>query len=267
MPTRIATCSPFRSARSSRRCCSRARSCWRRARFPAGSSRSPLDCGMMRAAFAAAGMTEIAYAAAVAIEPLAVLAAAWLVHRATPLAGGALSQRLLAPSLVVLAALGALHDAWFDPRIADSARPARDLDGGGAAALRRADPLGVGARPARSAARREELEERVDGANRGAGSRTRAPAADRRAAQRRGRAARSEERYRVVSELGSDLAFGFRIDLDDHMYDGWVTDAYSRITGYTLDELTGHRVAPAHPPGRSRSPPATVRGDSRRTDP
>ena len=68
---------------------------------------------MMRAALAAAGMTEIAYAAAVAIEPLAVLAAAWLVHRATPQAGGALSQRLLAPSLVVLAALGALHDAWL----------------------------------------------------------------------------------------------------------------------------------------------------------
>ena len=50
---------------------------------------------------------------------------------------------------------------------------------------------------------------------------------------------KSQERYRVVSELGSDLAFGFRIDQDEHMREGWVTDAYSRITGYTLDELAG----------------------------
>ena len=47
----------------------------------------------------------------------------------------------------------------------------------------------------------------------------------------------SEERYRVVSELGSDLAFGFRVDLTDTVHDGWVTDAYTRITGYTLAEL------------------------------
>jgi PAS domain S-box-containing protein len=70
-----------------------------------------------------------------------------------------------------------------------------------------------------AAANRGELEERV--------------------MERTAELARSEERYRVVSELGSDLGFGFRIDLDDQMYDGWVTEAYSRITGYALDELKG----------------------------
>ena len=69
--------------------------------------------GLLRSAFAAAGMPGVAYLAALAIEPPVVLAAAWLVHRATPQAGSAVSQRLLAPSLVVLAVVGAIHDAWI----------------------------------------------------------------------------------------------------------------------------------------------------------
>ena len=62
---------------------------------------------------------------------------------------------------------------------------------------------------------------------------------------------RSEERYRVVSELGSDLAFGFRVDSKGDVSDGWVTDAYARITGYTLPELRGTGwLALLHPEDR-----------------
>jgi signal transduction histidine kinase/ActR/RegA family two-component response regulator len=69
--------------------------------------------GLLRSAFAAAGMPGIAYLSAMVVEPPVVLAAAWLVHRATRTAGVALSQRLLAPSLVALAVVGAIHDAWI----------------------------------------------------------------------------------------------------------------------------------------------------------
>jgi PAS domain S-box-containing protein len=178
-----------------------------------------LCLGMMRAALAALGLSEIAYAAALAIEPPAVLMAAWLVHRATPPTDAVLSQRLLAPSMLVLAAVGVVHDAWLIH--------ASQIPPGLLAMWTAAVPplFGIqiyaewerGRRALQRA--RDELEERV--------------------AARTAELAQSEERYRVVSELGSDLGFGFRIDLDDHMYDGWVTDAYSRITGYTLEELKG----------------------------
>jgi PAS domain S-box-containing protein len=182
--------------------------------FPAA-----LVFGTMRAAFASAGMSDVAYTAALAIEPPAVLMAAWIVHCATPPEGAALSQRLLAPSLVVLAAVGAVHDAWLIR--------ATQIPPGLLAMWTVAVPPLFGLqvyaeweRGRRLLQRaREELEERV--------------------VARTAELAQSEERYRVVSELGSDLAFGFRIDRNDHMDDGWVTDAYSRITGYTLDELKG----------------------------
>jgi len=183
--------------------------------FPAA-----LAYGVMRAGLAAAGMPEVSYVAALVIDPLAVLATAWVVHRATPQIGVALSQRLLAPSLVALAALGALHDAWL--------MHAPQIPSGLLAIWIVAVPplFGVqihsewerGRRLLQRA--REELEERV--------------------MARTAELAQSEERYRVVSELGSDLAFGYRIDLNDHLHDGWVTDAFSRITGYTLEELKGN---------------------------
>jgi PAS domain S-box-containing protein len=175
--------------------------------------------GLLRSALAAAGLPSIAYLVALAVEPPVVLAAAWVVHRATPRTGVALSQRLLAPSLVVLAVVGAIHDAWI--------ASAPQVPPGLLVMWVVAVPPLFGAqihseweRGRRLLQRaREELEERV---------------LERTAALRK-----SEERYRVVSELGSDLAFGFLLDRDERISEGWVTDAYSRITGYKMDELSG----------------------------
>ncbi|MEP7190707.1 MAG: ATP-binding protein, partial [Roseiflexaceae bacterium] len=47
----------------------------------------------------------------------------------------------------------------------------------------------------------------------------------------------SEERYRVISELVSDYAFAYHIDPDGVAVMEWITDAFTRITGYTLAEL------------------------------
>jgi two-component system, cell cycle sensor histidine kinase and response regulator CckA len=48
----------------------------------------------------------------------------------------------------------------------------------------------------------------------------------------------SEERHRVVSELVSDYAFSYQIAADGTVTLEWVTDAMTRITGYTRDEMS-----------------------------
>ena len=47
----------------------------------------------------------------------------------------------------------------------------------------------------------------------------------------------SEARYRHISELTSDFAFGFRVQPDGSLRCEWVTEAMERMTGYTLADL------------------------------
>src|SRR6266536_3279412 len=47
----------------------------------------------------------------------------------------------------------------------------------------------------------------------------------------------SEARYRNISELTSDFAFGFRVEPDNSMRCEWVTEAMERMTGYSLADL------------------------------
>jgi len=46
-----------------------------------------------------------------------------------------------------------------------------------------------------------------------------------------------EERYRNISELVSDYAYSFRLEPDGQAVLEWVTDAFTRITGYTPAEM------------------------------
>lgn len=58
---------------------------------------------------------------------------------------------------------------------------------------------------------------------------------------------RSEERYRIASEMTSDFTFGFRILPDGYICRDWTTEAFTRITGYepeTLDSLGWWRLFP-----------------------
>ncbi|MEZ4672020.1 MAG: PAS domain S-box protein [Anaerolineae bacterium] len=48
---------------------------------------------------------------------------------------------------------------------------------------------------------------------------------------------KSEERYRIISELISDYAYYFRVDPDGTREREWVTDSMVNVTGYTPDEL------------------------------
>lgn len=47
----------------------------------------------------------------------------------------------------------------------------------------------------------------------------------------------SEERYRLISELISDFAYACRIEPDGRMTSIWATDAFSRITGFSFEQL------------------------------
>lgn len=46
----------------------------------------------------------------------------------------------------------------------------------------------------------------------------------------------SEARYRIVSELTSDYAYSDRVEADGSIIPEWITDSFTRITGYTLAE-------------------------------
>ncbi len=47
----------------------------------------------------------------------------------------------------------------------------------------------------------------------------------------------SEERYRIISDLISDYAYSYRVDPDGHITTDWITDSFSRVTGYTSEEI------------------------------
>jgi PAS domain S-box-containing protein len=47
----------------------------------------------------------------------------------------------------------------------------------------------------------------------------------------------AENRYRILSELTSDFAFGCRIRSDGKVLVEWISDAYTRVTGWTKEEL------------------------------
>jgi PAS domain S-box-containing protein len=179
-----------------------------------------LALGVARSVLAEWDGVPSAYWAGLVTDVPAWLAAAAYVQRAVPKEGASVVQRTLAPALFGLAGLTAGFIVWV-------------ASGGG---LRWAVSLGIVTMPfflglqlragavwARRALERE-IEERT---------------AELAAVNASLRA--SEERYRTVSELGSDLSFGFRMRGDGSVVGGWVTDAFEEITGYALDELSRER--------------------------
>jgi PAS domain S-box-containing protein len=208
-----------------------------------------LALGLARAGLVAAGLPSAAYGVSLALEPFAVLAAGLVAARATPAADSSWAEHLLGPAFVVLAATGVVHLAWL--------RLAEQVPSGLFALWTLTAPpvlfIQVQAdweRTRRDLRRsRERLEERV--AERTAelaqaNASLRAEVAERRSAEEALR--RSEERYRTISELGSDLSFSFRIDPAGGAHGEWVTDAFRRLTGFRPEEMTDARwLALIHP--------------------
>jgi PAS domain S-box-containing protein len=217
--------------------------------IPAWLLPAALALGIARAGFAAASLASAAYAVSLVLEPIAVLAAGRIAARAAPSAGATWAERLLGPAFAALAVAGGVHLAWLGA--------AKDLSPGLFALWTLTAPpilfVQVQAdweRTRRELRRaRERLEERV--AERTselarANASLRAEIAERGAAEEALR--RSEERYRTVSELGSDLSFSFWIDGEGRPHGEWVTDAFRRLTGFRPSEMGGARwLALIHP--------------------
>lgn len=55
------------------------------------------------------------------------------------------------------------------------------------------------------------------------------------------RIAESEDRYRAISEIASDYAFSIRVRPDGSFAPEWVSESFSELTGYVLDELGGEQ--------------------------
>ncbi|MEN8159318.1 MAG: ATP-binding protein [Myxococcota bacterium] len=195
-----------------------------------GLFRIALVLGVARSVGAEAFGLAPAYWAGLATDVPAWLAAAVFVGRAVPKERASLAQRTVAPALVGLAVLTVGFIAWV-------------ATGGG---LRWAVGVGIVTMPfflgiqLRAGADwvRQELERAI-------AERT----AELAAVNVSLRA--SEERYRTVSELGSDLSFGFRVRSDGTVEGEWVTDAFESITGYSGDELSPEEVVEViHPEDR-----------------
>jgi PAS domain S-box-containing protein len=62
----------------------------------------------------------------------------------------------------------------------------------------------------------------------------------------------SEERYRIISELSSDYAYSYRVNRDGNVELDWITQAFTRITGYAAEELEAGVLLPlVHPEDRA----------------
>jgi PAS domain S-box-containing protein len=193
---------------------------------------------LVRAALAQAGYSEVAFSIGLLLEPAGEIAAAFVLLPLMSQDNATFAQRALSPLFVVMALLdaaggvSALQGDPLPPLLLWSwAAAAPPVIAGqiGAAAQRRLEDEEL---------RRTELAERVSERTQQLAAANRsleAEVAGRRSAEIRLRA--SQHRYRLVSELSSDLSFAFRVTPDGRLAHEWVTDAFTRMTGYTRAEF------------------------------
>jgi PAS domain S-box-containing protein len=198
-----------------------------------------LGLGALRSGVLGLGFEPAAYLSGFATDLPALLVAAWFARRAIPSPESSATQRLLPAALVVLTGFGALHLYWQA-----TAQPQELLLG--LWMLATPGMLGLQLRVGAEWTRRHLVLARHA---------LEATIAERTAELARVNESlrRSEERYRTVSELSSDLSFGFRVERGGGVVGQWVTDAFHRMTGFEISEMTGDRwLRLIHPEDRER---------------
>jgi PAS domain S-box-containing protein len=212
-----------------------------------------LAVGAARTAVAATLGPRAAYTLGLAVEPWVVLAASVAAWRCPAPPGGRNLSRLLGASLAVLALVGIGHLALLASG-APASVPALllwlvfgpPLFGmqvrAGTAWLQRSLERSRDALNDRVRERTEELARSNASLLLEVGERSVAEAALR----------ASEERWRTVSELSSDLSFAFRVQRDGRVEGEWVGGAVERLTGYSREELSDGSLRNLHPDDRER---------------
>jgi PAS domain S-box-containing protein len=194
--------------------------------------------GVARTGLAAGGQTALAFGSGIPLEPAAEIAAAWVLLPLTRRDGASYAQRALAPLFLAVAVLdtassvSALLGDPLPPLILWSwalVTPPVLAAQIGAAAQRRIEE---------EETQRGELERRVAERTEQLAAANRsleAEVAGRERAEVELRASRY--RYQLVSEISSDLSFAFRVAPDGTLSHEWVTDAFTRMTGFTRAEF------------------------------
>ncbi|RIK96013.1 MAG: hypothetical protein DCC71_22785, partial [Proteobacteria bacterium] len=174
-----------------------------------------LAFGVLRAFAAAEYGARAGYAIGLACEPFAVAAAAYVTFGTARAAGASIPERLLAPSFALLAIAGALHLGWLT-----AGRPVERF----APVWLAIAPLAIGVQVYAAGERLRRRTQR---------------ALEARVAERTAALAASEERYRAISDLASDFAFGIRIDRSLHLTREWVAGAFARTLGVPPEAIDG----------------------------
>jgi PAS domain S-box-containing protein len=207
---------------------------------PAWLLPAALGFGVLRGVLGLLDYWTLAQALGLIAGPPAAAASGWLAHRSVDRETASIARRLLAPSLIAVAILGASSEiadamtgtlpiefgiAWlmlvpptFVLQLSALTEHSRD------ALLRSGLVL-----EQRVEARTQELDRAIESLQREVEERRSAEAALR----------ESEERYRNISELSSDFSFQLRLDPNHGIRREWVTEAFERITGYPADSLDG----------------------------
>lgn len=77
----------------------------------------------------------------------------------------------------------------------------------------------------------------------------------------------SRERYRIISEMISDYAYALRVEPDGTLAQEWITDSFTRVTGYNWNDFDSrNNLNPYHPDDRplvKAHIEAVVRGEER----
>jgi PAS domain S-box-containing protein len=193
--------------------------------------------GSLRCILASRLAPEASFGLALAVEPALVLGAAWVVWRAPRPPGGPRTARILALSLAALAVVGTAHvylqmrgvgpsvelfSLWF---VAAPPLLAAQFWAGNAWTHRALEEQRAGLE--------EQVRERTQDLAR-ANASLQLEIGERRKAEVALRASR--ERWRTVSDLGSDLAFCYRLLPGGKLVPEWFSQAVEQTTGFSATD-------------------------------
>jgi PAS domain S-box-containing protein len=209
---------------------------------PRGAITAGFAIGVGRGLLEQNGYALEAHALGFVVEPTATAVAAVYAFRATRDAPWSSWQQALWPSIALMTLLDLGSAVWLVAAASPLPEPVVGAWILGASFTLAVQIAAVSDRTRASLLRsREALEQRIQ--KRTAELARSVSVLEEQIAERRAAEAalrESEDRYRILSELGSDYAFALRMDRDRRVEFEWASGGLVRITGYETRDLDGH---------------------------